>query len=61
MWSVGLPKNREAPALCGWQDFFGLIFPCLPAGRFAYFLCIKPTKVRIENGTFNSFLPTFIK
>ena len=26
MWCAGLPKNREASALCGGQDFFGLLF-----------------------------------
>ena len=33
----GLPKNREASALCGGEDFFGLIFLC-------FFLFIKEKK-----------------
>ena len=41
---VGPPKSREAPALCGWQDFFGLTF-------FVTFLC-QDKKVRIEGNGF---------
>ena len=43
---VGPPKSREAPALCGGQDFFGLTF-------FVTFLC-QDKKVKI--GWKNSLL-----
>jgi len=41
---VSPPKSREAPALCGGQDFFGLTF-------FVTFLC-QDKKVKIEDDGF---------
>ena len=43
-WHGG-PAYRQAGVR---SDRAALIFPCLPAGRFAYFLCIKTKKVHTD-------------
>jgi len=49
----GLPKNREAPALCGRKVFFGLIFPAFrQTGLLTFFDQAK--KVRIGRREFQN-------
>jgi hypothetical protein len=50
----GPPKNREAPALCGRQVFFGLIIPAFrQTGLLTFFDQAK--KVRIDSREFQNW------